>query len=736
MIRAKIAEIGARYAPLLTATTVGLSMSLWVALVGYSEIEGTSVNTRFRIRNGLNPWDKPPEDIVYITINDAALEANQMQELMVPQRWPWPRWQWGVLHDWFHEHEIKPAAIIYDIVFDLADVSPVKPPSSYRVGGIDPEFAPFGDLYFQERIENASEIPTLFAALFSPQGKTRYEIKDYKAQIGSETEKEGRTWKPPPESFARFGTIYEPAIHDPVFHAREISIPWDSKWWYSTLTDPSADHDELEFQGYSASLLEPADGAGTTILDPESDGIARWAPLLIEYNGILYPSLPLQVVLHQVGTTAADIRFGDNEVIIPRKEGGEIRVPVDDWKRMLLNFRYPWAPDEEGAFFRQEELGYEHVNYWQLVDGFRMLQEQDAGTSTEDIREVFDPRSLEGKILIIGSEATATHDLRAIPIAERYPMMGTIGTIIRGIVQEDFIHVAPGWLDSLWIIGGTFMVGLIGQFWPPLRHAFATAILASGHAVSSYLVFAYMGTIVNFFHVAVAYVVSYAVVTIGKYFQVSSIFGRYVSPEVRRFLLSNKQALQLGGQETELSILFSDLKGFTNMSEKMDATGVVTILNEYFAPMFEIIIEDNRGTLDKLIGDAIMAYFGHPQPSPDHPIQAVSAALSMQRKLVELRERWKEEGRPGIQMRIGVNTGVVVAGNMGGAGRTEYSIIGDNVNLAARLESSAPVDGVLISENTYVHVKDHFIFKERDPIQVKGKEKPVKVYEVLDFKTS
>jgi adenylate cyclase len=190
----------------------------------------------------------------------------------------------------------------------------------------------------------------------------------------------------------------------------------------------------------------------------------------------------------------------------------------------------------------------------------------------------------------------------------------------------------------------------------------------------------------------------------------------------------------LGGQETEVSILFSDLKGFTNMSEKLEAKQVISALNDYFGPMFEIIIDKNYGTLDKLIGDAIMAYFGHPLPTPNHPVQAVTAALMMQKRLAELRQQWEKEGKPTIRMRIGVNTGTVVAGNMGSAGRTDYSIIGDNVNLAARLESNAPVDGVLISESTYERTKDHFVFKEREPIQVKGKEKPVKVYEALDFK--
>ncbi|MCC6731615.1 MAG: adenylate/guanylate cyclase domain-containing protein, partial [Candidatus Omnitrophica bacterium] len=179
--------------------------------------------------------------------------------------------------------------------------------------------------------------------------------------------------------------------------------------------------------------------------------------------------------------------------------------------------------------------------------------------------------------------------------------------------------------------------------------------------------------------------------------------------------------------------LFSDLSGFTSMSEKLQAREVISILNDYFGPMFKIIIDEEQGTLDKLIGDAIMAYFGHPQPDPEHAVRAVTAALKMQNRLAELRQVWEKEGKPPIRMRIGVNTGMVVAGNMGDRFRTDYSIIGDNVNLASRLESNAPVDGVLISETTYDLVKGRFVFKEREPIKVKNKEFPVKVYEVLDF---
>ena len=577
-------------------------------------------------------------------------------------------------------------------------------------------------------MQSTPDVPTFLAALFRPQGTRKYTREEYQAPWSSASKRETRVWQPLPPEFTRFGTPFLPTVHEPVCHALEVSIPWDSKWWTSTMKNVV--YEDIEIMGLAASLLQPAGGAGSTTMDPEPDGITRWGPLFFEYDEVLYPSLPLQVVLKLWGTPLDRVRFEDGTVIIPKPDGNEVRIPVDDRKRILLNFRYPWP---EGSAGTERNSGFTHVNYWRLIDGFDKLVNSPEVFEATGTEKHFDPRSLEGKILIIGSSALATYDLRATPINERFPMVGTVGEIIRSIQQEDFLSMAPPWLNSLWIIGGTLAVGLLAQFFAPDKHAIATFILSGAHAFSAYFLFAKAGIIVDFFHVSFAEIVAYAVVTLSQYMQVSSIFGRYVTPGVRRYLLSNRKALELGGQETEVSILFSDLSGFTSMSEKLEAREVISILNEYFGPMFKIIIDEEQGTLDKLIGDAIMAYFGHPQPDPEHAVRAVTAALKMQRRLAELRETWEQQGRPAIRMRIGVNTGVVVAGNMGDHFRTDYSIIGDSVNLASRLESNAPVDGVLISETTYSLVMSQFKFKERDPIKVKNKELPVKVYEVVDF---
>ena len=714
----RIPEWVSRFGRVIIAASIGVLFALWTVFGGYSGLEGTTINARFRLRNWLYPWDDPPDNIVFVDINDAALAAFTDDVTDFPIRWPWPRSQWAFLHKWFRELGIHPAAMVYDIIFDLADDAEVR-----RMGyTIETEEARPGtscDEFFQQQLEREDDVPTFLAALFTPQSPTPFTREDYRRRYESTDRFQ---WLEPPDSLKRFGIPYDPDIHGKAYHARDVSIPWDSRWWAKHAGTPPERLEELEFMGKVSSLLEPAEGVGTTTMNPEEDGITRWAPLFIEYDGILYPSLPLQVVLHLLGTPLETVRFEENAVIVPREEGSDIRIPVDKWKRILLNFRYKRPAGKEDY----ATAGFVYVNFWQLFDGLLALK--------EGREPVFHPRALDGKTLVVGSSAEGTYDLRAIPIAQRFPAVGTIGTIVRTILQEDFLHPAPPWVDALWIIGGTFLVGVLGLFFAPVQHALATIVLASAHAVSSFVLFAKAGVIVDFSHVAFAEIMAYAVVTVTQYFQVSSLFGRYITPEVRRFLMSNNSALELGGQETEVSILFSDLKGFTSMSEKMTAPQVISALNEYFGPMFRIIIDEHHGTLDKLIGDAIMAYFGHPRPTDDHPLQAVSAAVQMQRRLGELRQKWEKEGKPLIRMRIGVNTGTVVAGNMGDAGRTDYSIIGDNVNLASRLESNAPVDGVLISETTYERTKDRFVFKEREPILVKGKEKPVKVYEVVGFK--
>jgi len=210
------------------------------------------------------------------------------------------------------------------------------------------------------------------------------------------------------------------------------------------------------------------------------------------------------------------------------------------------------------------------------------------------------------------------------------------------------------------------------------------------------------------------------------------MFQRYVSSQVVDELIKNPDMLKLGGQRKYLSVFFSDIRGFTSMSEKMEPEEVVQLLNEYLTEMTKIIFQF-QGTLDKFIGDAVMAFWGAPKYFPNHAELAVRAAVEMQKKVTELCEKWAIEGRKKIGIGMGVNTGDVVIGNMGSQNFADYTVIGDNVNLAARLEENAKAGQILISQSTYDEIKDIVKVTKLEPLRVKGKEKAVQVYEVLEI---
>jgi adenylate cyclase len=209
-------------------------------------------------------------------------------------------------------------------------------------------------------------------------------------------------------------------------------------------------------------------------------------------------------------------------------------------------------------------------------------------------------------------------------------------------------------------------------------------------------------------------------------------FSRYVPGKVVNELLKNPDMLRLGGEERVMSVIFSDVAGFTTISEKLTPTQLVELLNEYLTAMTDIVLVHD-GIIDKYEGDAVMAEFGAPLPDPDHALKACHTALDMQRKLVELRAKWKAEGKPELQARVGINSGSMVVGNMGSREIFDYTVMGDNVNLSSRLEGANKVYGtyIMCSEATRQMVGDSLITRELDLLRVKGKTEGVKIHEVI-----
>lgn len=204
---------------------------------------------------------------------------------------------------------------------------------------------------------------------------------------------------------------------------------------------------------------------------------------------------------------------------------------------------------------------------------------------------------------------------------------------------------------------------------------------------------------------------------------------RFLSGAIVEKILANPGQIHLGGENQTATIMFTDIRGFTRMAEKMEPQQVVELLNEYFTEMTDLIFE-NGGTLDKYLGDGIMAVFGAPITKPDDPVRSVKTAIEMQRALARLNRDWEARGQPPLRAGIGVNTGPVTAGNIGSTKRMDYTVIGDAVNLASRLCANAAGGQILVSESTFAQLGGSRPAKKLEPIRVKGRDTPVEVYEI------
>lgn len=403
-----------------------------------------------------------------------------------------------------------------------------------------------------------------------------------------------------------------------------------------------------------------------------------------------------------------------------------VRLPSD------LNRSYPpiTAPVVEGSSM--------YVNFFGPPFSFQKISLVDVYNND------FDPNLVKNKIILIGEMgATGLRDVQYTPVSRGIEMPGveihanTIQTMLTGkflqtqdikrqLISIGLINVFSAALFVIVPILASTLILILGTFF---------------FVVSSILAFD-RGILVNMFYIPLSYLLVYLMALIYKYFiesskkrYLKSAFSHYVSGHLVEKIMKDHDLLQLGGARRELSILFSDIQGFTSLSEKMGPEELVSMLNEYLTQMTNIVFE-NKGTLDKYIGDAIMAFWGAPVDDQDHAYHACATALQMKKEMERIHERFLREKNIDLNIRIGINTGEVIVGNVGSNVRFDYTVIGDHVNLASRLEGANKQyhSWIMVSENTYQPVHDRFEFRELDIIQVKGKLKPIKVYELMAAK--
>jgi adenylate cyclase len=455
-------------------------------------------------------------------------------------------------------------------------------------------------------------------------------------------------------------------------------------------------------------ITQATAGDGYFNMIPDPDGAVRWLPMAVLYGGEFFAPLSLVTLSHYHGRAPMAItlsRWGVEEIRLGRQT-----VPVDRYGRLYINYLGP-----EGIIPTYSAAA---VLNGSLPEG-----------------------ALKDKIVLVGATAVGIYDLRVTPFSGNFPGVEVQATIMDNLLQGNFIRTPPfGLVIMLLILVG--LAVLLGLTLPRFSAAWAfifTLIVIEGYIGINYYLFSRQGLQLELFYPLGLVVLVYLGVTMQRFLaeerereRIRKTFESYVAPTVVQEMLKHPEQLRLGGERRDITVLFTDIRGFTTMSENLDPEALVKLLHDFLNPMSNIII-NLGGTIDKYMGDAIMALFGAPLVQPDHPQLACRAALEMVASLEAMNRDWAEQGRPPLRVGVGVNSGPVAVGNMGSDRLFDYTAIGDNVNLASRLEGLNKYYGtnILISETTAQGLKNGFILRDMDLVQVKGKAQAARIYELL-----
>ncbi len=467
-------------------------------------------------------------------------------------------------------------------------------------------------------------------------------------------------------------------------------------------------------------LRHAAAALGHVSLLPDGDGVIRSVPLFLAHGGRAYPALSFQLfqLWERFPREAVAFRSGGARIAL---DGQSLEVPLADGGEMLINWDAGTAarlPTHSMVAVLSDDRNEAEGSASQLAEGFR------------------------GRMVIVGVTAEALRDSPPTPLGPKTAGCLVHAQALATLMRRSFLRpVCRLHLAAAAFVLLPFVAWCSGRF-GSVRAGFAALAVVTGTGVGAWLLFAHRGLIAP----AASFVVAEALAYVGasayeRYRkekegrQVKSMFGKYVAPAVLDELLERPdQVLSLGGTKKELSVVFCDVKGFSALCEELDPPGLLQQLNEYLDEMTEVIFSF-EGTVDKFMGDAVMAFFGHPLWSSRHPEQAVRAGLHMQRRMAVLRERWSTEGRPPLHVRVGVHTGPALVGNMGSRRRLDYTVFGPTVNLAQRLEASCAPDGVLVSEETFRRVQGIARMVEEKVVEAKNIG-TVRAYQVASLEGS
>ena len=630
------------------------------------QIELKSLDERFKIRGPITPDSR----VVIVAIDD-----NSLSEI---GRWPWPRDKIAeIVDNIINKYGAK--AIGFDIVFSEEQANPLK--ESVRLlnkGGK-------ANSQVQAWLNKHQNIGNLDAKLENSFNQHHSQIVPgyFFHLVGSDV---------PEQTLKRLPQFSE------LMQSSAMTAEFSDD---AAQTIPRI----AAVEGNLPQLTEAADAVGFFNSFPDSDGTVRRIPLIAELNGYIYPSLVMQTLRTFLDWPEMSVKMdvgGVSEISI-----GDRMIRTDHSGSMLLNHYGP------GETFR-------HISAADLL----------AGRVGPDV--------LKDAIVFLGVTAVGVFDYRPTPYDPVFPGVEAHAAALSNILNNEEI-TRPGYLELVELLSVLILSLLCGSlvyhrgavvqtlsiFGVPILIIFISLWIFSSYGLwlkASYLI---MGVLMATIPITL---LEYVVESRKRAF-IHDAFSHYLAPEVVASLAEHPETLQLGGEERHMTAMFSDIAAFSSFSENLSPHELVHFLNLYLTAMSDIILK-RGGTIDKYEGDAIIAFFGAPLDMPDHPTQCVLAALEQQNALLRLRDQWAEKGFPEVHIRIGINDGPMVVGNMGTDSYMNYTMMGDHVNLASRLEGVCKMYRVpiLMSRDTYLQVREEIAATFVDRVKVIGRSQPVDLY--------
>ncbi|HJW85548.1 MAG TPA: adenylate/guanylate cyclase domain-containing protein, partial [Candidatus Brocadiaceae bacterium] len=647
-------------------------------------------------------------DIIILNISEEAIKRFEP----FYGRWPWPRSLHGEVVEYLTSDGV--AAIGFDIIFseqslrqevdaatiqDLkalaknSDIREVRDELLYRLEALRPEVS---DMLFVSAVKNSGKV--FQSSVFYANDNDLAEDPNLRANKA--------VTKKILSALSKSGLPIPGKRRQNVFF--NVTVPFPT-------------------------LAKASRGVGHINILPDGDGTyRRFVPLLRFKNAaIAYPALSLIIAAEIKGVPLHTIKVQDDSIIL-----GDAVIPLLSDGSVMIHYQGGTVVNDKDGKPRFESF-YRYIPYDYVIASKDLIQ---AGK-----QPLLSPGTFKDKIVLVTAYAAGISDFRATPFSPVTPGIEIHANIIDNVLSQKFLRQVDGWNEKVYVSLLAIVIGIIAAV-SRSSIGFAVTLTFMGATVGLHgKLFGY-GWVLPVVNTSVAMVGTYLGVLLLKYIfeekekrRIRFAFGHYLAPQVLEAVLRSPDKLKLGGERRYMTVLFSDVEGFTALSEQMQPEEISAILNEYLGQMMHCI-KKTGGTLDKFIGDAVMAEWNAPVSQDDHAARACKTALFMMEELEILRAKWKKEQRPPLNARIGINSGDMVVGNMGSREIFDYTVIGTEVNTSARLEPLNKDFGtrIAVSDSTRREAEkyypDTFLFRFLAKVALKGRNIPLNVYELVGWK--